>query len=118
MYTCPCCGYRVFENFPGSYDACPICFWEDDISQLFYPELDGGTNHVSLMAAQVNFFQFGISERRFIEKVQQPNSKFNKDPLWFSLFEKKVALPDPKDNNISITLNNSIENLSYWLRID
>ncbi|WP_248129036.1 CPCC family cysteine-rich protein [Pseudomonas sp. W2Aug9] len=27
MFTCPCCGYAVFEEHPGSYDICPICFW-------------------------------------------------------------------------------------------
>jgi len=29
-YPCPCCGYLVFTEPPGSYDICSICFWEDD----------------------------------------------------------------------------------------
>ncbi len=36
-YPCPCCGYLVFTEPPGSYTICPICFWEDDISQLRFP---------------------------------------------------------------------------------
>ncbi|WP_373889607.1 CPCC family cysteine-rich protein [Massilia sp. MB5] len=24
MFTCPCCGYEVFPDHPGSYDICPI----------------------------------------------------------------------------------------------
>ncbi|MES2205574.1 MAG: CPCC family cysteine-rich protein [Pseudomonadota bacterium] len=116
MFTCPCCGYSVFENFPGSYDICPICFWEDDITQLFYPEIEGGTNDVSLIAAQVNFFQFGAAERRLTKKVRQLTTNFNKDPLWFALFEKRVELPNPEEADISKGLTNSVHELSYWLR--
>ena len=32
-YSCPCCGYLVYEENPsGSYEVCPVCYWEyDDI---------------------------------------------------------------------------------------
>jgi rubrerythrin len=33
-YPCPGCGYLVFDEPPGSYEICPICFWEDDLAQL------------------------------------------------------------------------------------
>jgi len=36
-YPCPCCGYLVFTEPPGSFEICPICFWEDDVSQLAIP---------------------------------------------------------------------------------
>jgi hypothetical protein len=42
-YPCPCCGYLVFEEKPGSYDICPVCGWEDDLSQLRFPTT-GGAN--------------------------------------------------------------------------
>ncbi|WP_372448711.1 CPCC family cysteine-rich protein [Streptomyces musisoli] len=29
-YPCPCCGHRVLGRMPGSYEICPVCFWEDD----------------------------------------------------------------------------------------
>jgi hypothetical protein len=46
---CPCCGYRTFRD-PGygSYDLCPVCFWEDDDLQLSEPDYRGGANDVSL----------------------------------------------------------------------
>ena len=34
LYPCPCCGYLVFDEGPGSYAICPVCGWEDDLSQL------------------------------------------------------------------------------------
>jgi hypothetical protein len=42
-FPCPCCGYRVFREEPGSYDICPVCGWEDDLSQLRFPTM-GGAN--------------------------------------------------------------------------
>jgi anaerobic ribonucleoside-triphosphate reductase len=31
-WPCPCCGYQVFTGPPGSYEICPVCGWEDDLS--------------------------------------------------------------------------------------
>lgn len=42
-FPCPCCGYFVFGEEPGSYDICPVCGWEDDLSQLRFPTM-GGAN--------------------------------------------------------------------------
>jgi hypothetical protein len=33
-YTCPCCGHKTFNEPPGSFDICPICYWQDDIMDL------------------------------------------------------------------------------------
>jgi hypothetical protein len=35
----------------GSYDICPICGWEDDVSQLRFPRMHGA-NKVSLIEGQ------------------------------------------------------------------
>ncbi|HEY5908286.1 MAG TPA: CPCC family cysteine-rich protein, partial [Vicinamibacteria bacterium] len=43
-YPCPCCGYLMFKESPGSHDICKICFWEDDIVQLRDPHFSGGAN--------------------------------------------------------------------------
>lgn len=36
-FPCPCCGYLVFDREPGFHQVCPICGWEDDLSQLRFP---------------------------------------------------------------------------------
>lgn len=43
---------------PGSYNICPICWWQDDWIQTLDPTSAGGANSVSLIEAQANFQQF------------------------------------------------------------
>jgi len=58
-YPCPCCGHRVLDAMPGSYEICPVCFWEDDGVQFRWPTMAGGANKVSLIKAQGNYQHFG-----------------------------------------------------------
>jgi hypothetical protein len=81
-YPCPVCGYLVFEEPPGSYAICPICFWEDDQVQLGYPLMAGGANNVSLYEAQQNFMRDGASEVRLTGHVRQPADLEKRDPQW------------------------------------
>ena len=72
-YACPCCGYLTLDEEPGgSYDICPVCFWEDDYVQFQDPDYVGGANGVSLRQAKANFSSFGASERRVIPLVRPP----------------------------------------------
>ncbi len=62
-YKCPCCGYYTFDKQPGgTYDICPVCFWEDDGWQLDNPDAEGGANKVSLNQARLNYMEFGACE--------------------------------------------------------
>jgi hypothetical protein len=80
MNPCPCCGYLTFgEDWPGSFDICPVCFWEDDPIQFKDPAYKGGANKVSLDEAQRNFAEFGASSREFVDKVRMPEP--NEIPL-------------------------------------
>jgi hypothetical protein len=81
-YPCPCCGHLVFEEPPGSYDICLVCFWEDDLAQLRWPGLAGGANAVSLNEAQMNFAKFGAIEERFATDVRTPTPDEPRDPEW------------------------------------
>ena len=84
-YTCPCCGYKTLEYSPGNYDGCPICFWEDDVTQVEHP-LELGSNKVNLVTAQVNFETFGACEEKFVPLVRKPTKDDVKDSTW-----KKVS---------------------------
>lgn len=80
-YPCPCCGYLVFDEPPGSYDICPICFWEDDLSQLRFPTTTGA-NHVSLIKAQENFARDGVCEHPLHPPVRSPTESDVLDLGW------------------------------------
>jgi hypothetical protein len=56
----------------GSFDLCPVCFWEDDPIQFEDHGYEGGANVVSLCQAQQNFREFGASERQFVDTVRPP----------------------------------------------
>lgn len=82
-YACPCCGYKTLsEKPPGTYDICPVCFWEDDQIQHEDPDYEGGANIVSLRQAQRSFLEFGVSELRFKGNVRAPQSGEDRDPDW------------------------------------
>src|SRR5262245_61184425 len=81
-FTCPCCGYRTLSGFPGSYEICNICFWEDDPVQLLDPGYEGGANAPSLMECQANYARVGASEPRFISNVRRAQNEDERDPQW------------------------------------
>ena len=82
-YPCPCCGFLVFQDPPGSYDICPFCFWEDDALQLeFATTLGGGANHPTLEQAQLNFQTLGACEQRCRSFVRPPPPSHPRDPAW------------------------------------
>lgn len=57
-FLCPCCGHRVLDATPGSFQVCPTCFWEDDV-QFPWPTAACGANRVSLIEAQRIYQDFG-----------------------------------------------------------
>lgn len=71
-YPCPCCGHLVHDREPGFHQRCPICGWEDDISQLRFPLMPGGGNVVSLFEAQQNFRSYGATDRRNQGRTRAP----------------------------------------------
>jgi hypothetical protein len=93
--TCPCCGYIVFDEPPGSYAICPICFWEDDEVQLRFPTLAGGANRPSLVEAQQNFIKYGACEQRFMGNLHPPTSENRRDSEWrpINANEDKFEVP-------------------------
>lgn len=101
-YPCPCCGHVVFAEPPGSNDICLICFWEDDIAQLRWPDLAGGANMPCLREAQRNFLEFGAIEERFVGDVRPPLPSETRAPDWrpisdadvFESFDESAPFPE------------------------
>jgi hypothetical protein len=83
-YPCPCCGYKVFQKPLGSYEICPICFWEDDMSQLRYP-LSVGANSINLLQSQDNYQKFGAMAVTMRKNVRSPTSSDRREPNWRKL---------------------------------
>ena len=75
LWPCPCCGFRVFAEGPGSYDICPVCGWEDDHVQLANPALTGGANRRSLWEEQQDVL------RRLPPEVTE-TAGYQRDPHW------------------------------------
>ncbi|NVN52927.1 hypothetical protein HLY00_2218 [Mycolicibacterium hippocampi] len=82
MYPCVCCGHLTIPEQPGSYFICPICFWEDDVSQLRWPTMSGGANDVSLIEGQANFREFGSCKLRMTAHVRPPTDVEMVEPGW------------------------------------
>lgn len=108
-FTCPCCGFLVFDEAPGSYDICPLCGWEDDHVQLAHPAMRGGANGESLYEAQqraLNDFPMHV----------QLSDGYRRDPRWRPLRpEDLVAASTPqtgKDYFFSAVLETPEY---YWL---
>ncbi len=74
-YLCPCCGLRTLPHPPGSFDICPVCYWEADLVQSQDLDYEGGPNHVSLRQAQQNFAAFGAVEERLVRYVRLPTER-------------------------------------------
>ena len=81
LYLCPCCGYLVFKELPGSYGICPVCYWEDSLSELRFATRGGGANTPSLVEAQLNYIKHGTSDLKLRPRAQSL-AGFERDENW------------------------------------
>ena len=81
-YPCPCCGYLVFSEPPGSFEVCPICYWEDDHVQLRYVNWAGGANQPNLIDGQRTYAAVGAMDTRSVSSVRAPRAGDLRDPDW------------------------------------
>lgn len=77
MFPCPCCGYVVFSEAPGSYEICPVCGWEDDLSQLRFPTTSGA--NAPLVDCQRGYADPRSSER---STTSPEELGYVRDPEW------------------------------------
>lgn len=80
QYQCPCCGYYTLSaSPPGTFEICPVCYWEDDNVQYYEPDYCCGANHESLNEACKNYKEFGASSKDFLQRVRKPFEQEKED---------------------------------------
>lgn len=114
MCPCPCCGYLTSSS-PGSHDICPICAWEDDLSQLRFTE-GRGVNGISLIEAQENFAAFGACKKRALKWTRPPGVKDVREPGWrpIDLAKDHIERQPPDVDQGSETYPGDLTQLYYW----
>ena len=113
-FPCPCCGFLVFDEV-GSFDNCPVCRWEDDLSQLRFPR-ETGANRVALIEAQQNFIRSGTSDPSRESDFGVIETPLEKDPEW-----RPIAGTDPIEDPVAgvdygETYPGDPTQLYYWRR--
>ncbi len=74
-YFCPCCGYRTLNGKPpGTYQICPVCYWEDDYVQSMDASISGPPNGISLEEARSNFSKYSAVLERLKKYVRPARS--------------------------------------------
>lgn len=58
---CPCCDYYTLES-RGRYTVCPVCFWEDDGTDLDDLDKVSPANHIPLRLGRANFVRLGAAD--------------------------------------------------------
>ena len=112
-YPCPCCGYLVFDQGPGSYDICPICFWEDDAVQLEFATSGGGANKVSLLDGQRNVAALGACENAAVGHVRPPSKEDQREAAWRPIDLARDRFDD-WSNRAAQRAPEHDERLYYW----
>lgn len=72
-FACPCCAnLTLSEAAPGTFEICPVCYWEDDETQFRDPDYRGGANVVSLNEAKSSYRSIGASAEEHTGVVRPP----------------------------------------------
>ena len=75
-YACPCCEHLTLDKQPpGTYEICPVCYWEDDGLQYHDPNDEGGANTMSLNEARLNFLRLGAIDEASLALVRPPTAE-------------------------------------------
>ena len=110
-YPCMCCGYKTLtQEPPGTYEICPICFWEDSVPDWSWQHAT--SNQVGLIQAQRNFLAFGVCDRQWLDSVRRPTEEDERNPDWQTI---EVTLHTQRQELLN-QFNPSDCTLWVWLR--
>jgi hypothetical protein len=70
LIPCQCCGAKSIEE-QGSYEICPVCFWEDD--GITDENVNSGANHLTLKEARENYKKYKACSIEFVNYVKKIN---------------------------------------------
>jgi hypothetical protein len=106
-----CCGYKTLtQEPPGTYEICPICFWEDSVPDWSWQHAT--SNQVGLIQAQRNFLAFGVCDRQWLDSVRRPTEEDERNPDWQTI---EVTLHTQRQELLN-QFNPSDCTLWVWLR--
>ncbi len=72
-WSCPCCGcFTLGEEPPGTFEICPVCWWEDDSVQFADPDYAGGANAPCLRRARREYLLTGVADPAHRGRVRPP----------------------------------------------
>ena len=75
-YQCPCCASYTLDNEPpGTFEICPVCFWEDDNIQYDNQNYEGGANDISLNNARKNYKKLGVISEEYLNNIHPAHKK-------------------------------------------
>ncbi|MCT9080376.1 CPCC family cysteine-rich protein [Streptomyces fulvoviolaceus] len=108
---CPCCGHRTLGEL-WAYEICPVCYWEEDSTQLRYPWCGFGPNHgLNLFEAQANFRRIGAVTEGMKRYVRPPKADEPLDPG----FRPADPALDPFEERFTDTpYPDDLTGLYYW----
>jgi hypothetical protein len=112
-WPCPCCGHRTLY-WPGDYDLCPVCFWEDAGDQLRWPTSADGPNGISLIEAQRNFVEFGACDSGAVSKTREPQPGEEREAKWRVIDPELDDFERGPDDPGNLPWPEAYENLYWW----
>jgi hypothetical protein len=101
----------MFDELPGSFDTCEICWWEDDIIQLRNPIDTTASNEKSLVEWQQEILET-------YPLTVEVAGEFHRDVDWRPIREDEIPQPEdiPEEGLDYFYMKHDDKPIYYWQR--